>query len=110
MTGKELIFKALSDPARLRILDFLRKPGSGCCTFEGKVCACDIERELGLSQATISHHMKILVAAELVAATKLGRWMHYTIRPETFATAAAWFAERAAGTAAVPGPRGSVAA
>ncbi|MBU6156067.1 MAG: winged helix-turn-helix domain-containing protein [Alphaproteobacteria bacterium] len=110
MTSNDILFKALSDPARLRILDFLRKPGSDCCTFEGKVCACDIERELGLSQATISHHMKILVAAELVAATKLGRWMHYTIRPETFAATAAWFAERAAGTAPAPRPKGSVAA
>lgn len=110
MTGKEHIFKALSDPARLRILDFLRKPGSECCTFEGKVCACDIERELGLSQATISHHMKILVAAELVAATRLGRWMHYTLRPETFAATAAWFEVLAAASPHAAGPKGSVAA
>ena len=94
MSSTERIFKALSDPARLRILDFLQKPGSDCCTFEGKVCACDIERELGLSQATISHHMKILVAAELVAGKKLGRWMHYKVRGETFAAAAAWLAAR----------------
>jgi ArsR family transcriptional regulator len=110
MASKDILFKALSDPARLRILEFLRRPGADCCTFEGKVCACDIERELGLSQATISHHMKILVAAELVAATKLGRWMHYTIRPETFAMTAAWFAERAKGAEAAPGPAGGVAA
>ena len=92
----ELIFKALSDPARLRILDFLRTPGPDCCSVEGKVCACDIERVLGLSQATTSHHMKILVAAELVAATKRGRWMHYTLRPETFAATALWLEGRAA--------------
>jgi len=109
MTGKELIFKALGDPTRLRILDFLRKPGSNCCIFEGKVCACDIERELGLSQATISHHMKILVAAELVAATKLGRWMHYTLRPETFVATAAWFEILAAASLRTAGPTGGVA-
>ena len=110
MTSHELVFKALSDPARLRILSFLRKPGSECCTFEGKVCACDIERELGLSQATISHHMKILVAAELVAATKLGRWMHYRIRSETFAVAAAWLAAQAGQGSPSAGTRDSEAA
>ncbi len=110
MTAKELIFKALSDPARLRIVDFLRRPGSDCCTFEGKVCACDIERELGLSQATTSHHMKILVAAGLVSATKYGRWMHYQLRGETFAATAAWLASRVENAAPTPDAGRSVAA
>lgn len=110
MNETSCVFKALSDPARLRIIEFLRKPGSDCCAIEGKVCACDIERELGLSQATISHHMKILVAAEIVVATKLGRWMHYTIRPETFVATAAWLSDLAAGASATTSTKDSKAA
>jgi ArsR family transcriptional regulator len=47
--------KALADPARLKILEFLRKPDSQCCTFADRVCACDIESHLGLSQPATSH-------------------------------------------------------
>lgn len=90
MTDADRIFKAMGDPARVRILEFLRSPGAGCCTFEGQICACDIERILNLSQATISHHMKLLIDAGLVTATKRGRWMHYTLRTEAFTRTAAW--------------------
>ncbi len=90
MTDHDRIFKALSDPARLRILQFLRAPGAGCCTFKGLVCACDVERILGVSQATVSHHMKLLVEAGLVHSQKNGRWMHYTLRTETFSKAMSW--------------------
>lgn len=95
MIEKDRLFKALGDPVRLRILDFLRAPAAGCCTFEGQVCACDIERELGLSQATTSHHMKLLIDAGLVSATKRGRWMHYTLRSQAFTEAAGWLASYA---------------
>jgi len=90
MTKTDRIFKAMGDPARVRILEFLRNPGAGCCTFEGQICACDIEQLLNLSQATISHHMKLLIEAGLVTATKRGRWMHYTLRADVFARTAEW--------------------
>lgn len=90
MTETDRIFKAMGDPARVRILEFLRNPGAGCCTFEGRICACDVERTMSLSQATISHHMKLLIEAGLVTATKNGRWMHYTLRAEAFARTADW--------------------
>lgn len=77
--------KALADPARLRIVGFLRRPDTGCCVADDRVCACDIEQLLGLSQPAISHHMKILVQAGLVGAEKQGRWMYYRLRPEAFA-------------------------
>ena len=100
MIEPDRIFKALSDPARVRILEFLRAPGPDCCTFAGQICACDVERVLNLSQATISHHMKLLIDAGLVSATKRGRWMHYTLRAHVFDEAANWLKSYAAPAAA----------
>src|SRR6185436_16241318 len=75
------LFKALGDPTRLRILELLRASGKSCCELIGRdergLCACDIERAVGLSQAAVSHHMGILVRAGLVEAQKRGRWMYY---------------------------------
>jgi ArsR family transcriptional regulator, arsenate/arsenite/antimonite-responsive transcriptional repressor len=78
------ILKALADPVRLHILEFLRRPDPSRCSHEDWVCACDLEKSLGLAQPTISHHMKILVEAGLVASEKRGRWMYYELRPEAF--------------------------
>lgn len=77
-------FKALSDPARLKILDFLLEPDRSCCTHEEGVCACDVEGVLGLSQPTVSHHMKLLAQAGFITAEKRGRWAFYTINPDAF--------------------------
>lgn len=89
----DLVFKALADPARVKILEFLRRPAAECCSFADKVCGCDIETALGLAQATISHHMKCLQQAGLVSGEKHGRWMHYRIDCAAFARAADWLAE-----------------
>ena len=64
------VLKALSDRNRLLILDML-----SC----GEMCACDIMEGLELTQPTISHHMKILVRANLVKCKKQGKWMCYSI-------------------------------
>jgi len=76
-----LIFKALGDPMRLRILDLLKSRGKSCCDLiardERGLCACDIESAVGLSQAAVSHHMGLLRRAGLVDAEKRGRWMFY---------------------------------
>lgn len=80
------VFKALSDPARLKILAYLARHDSGpCCGLEEGVCACDLEAVTGLSQPTVSHHMKCLVSARLVIGEKRGRWMYYRIDPQGFA-------------------------
>ena len=75
------VFKALSDPTRLKILDLLKSSGKSCCDLitreERGLCACDIERAVGLSQAAISHHMDLLRRAGLVVGQKRGRWMFY---------------------------------
>jgi ArsR family transcriptional regulator len=71
--------KALADPARLAIIEFLRAPRADCCSRGDGVCACDLEGVLELSQPTVSHHMKVLVTAGLVRAEKRGRWVYYEL-------------------------------
>lgn len=92
MSQPERIFKALGDPARIKILRFLQRPDVTCCVMDGCVCACDVERVLGVAQATVSHHMKLLVDAGLVRAEKRGRWMLYSIEAAAFAEIVTWLA------------------
>ena len=69
--------KAISDPARLTILECLKNPRCCALDLDKGMCACDIESQLELSQPTISHHMKVLREAGLVDAEKVGQWMWY---------------------------------
>ena len=77
-----IVCKALGDPTRLKILDLLRTKGRSCCDLIGRdergLCACDVESAVGLSQASVSHHMGLLRRAGLVKAEKRGRWMYYS--------------------------------
>jgi ArsR family transcriptional regulator len=82
-------FRALGDPVRLRILRFLLGQEGAS---PGQVCACDIINLLGLSQPTVSHHMRILAEAGLVSARKQGRWMFYAVESRRFAALAAQLA------------------
>ena len=88
LTADADAFKALGDPIRLRIMQFLLDQGGVCCATPGQVCACDIIALLGLSQPAVSHHMRLLTAAGLVTAAKAGRWMHYSADPARFAALA----------------------
>lgn len=65
-----VVFKALSDENRLRILQLLTT---------GEKCACKLLEEIQVTQPTMSHHMKILCDAGLVTGRKEGKWMHYSI-------------------------------
>jgi ArsR family transcriptional regulator len=76
------VFRALGDEHRLEILAFLANPDAACCANDDGVCACDIQSKLGLAQATVSYHMKVLQQAGLVNAEKRGRWVYYALRPE----------------------------
>lgn len=67
--------KALSDPNRLLIIDYLK---------EGERCACKILEQLQISQPTLSHHMKILSESDLIHCRKDGKWMHYSLNHEKF--------------------------
>ncbi|WP_313816899.1 metalloregulator ArsR/SmtB family transcription factor [Citricoccus sp.] len=73
------IFKALADPVRLRLLSHVAAQGCEA------VCACDLTADLGISQSTVSHHMKKLVDAGLLTREQRGKWAHYTVVPEAFA-------------------------
>jgi ArsR family transcriptional regulator len=73
------IFKALADEGRLRILEFLATGDATCCSTGEGICGCDVEAAVGLSQPTVSHHMKVLVEAGLVRAEKRGRWTYYEV-------------------------------
>ncbi len=76
--------KALADPVRLTILEFLLNPIQTCCIQDEGVCACDFENVLGLAQPTVSHHLKLLVQAGFVNAKKRGRWVYYDLNREAF--------------------------
>jgi ArsR family transcriptional regulator, arsenate/arsenite/antimonite-responsive transcriptional repressor len=69
-------FAALADPIRLRLLSFIAS------STEDEVCACDLVVPSGRSQPTVSHHMKILVDAGLVAREKRGLWVWYRLVPD----------------------------
>jgi len=81
--------KVLADPARLKILKFLREPIQTCCSREDGVCACDLETFLDLAQPTVSHHLKQLVLAGFVRAERRGRWTYYELEPDRFREIAA---------------------
>jgi ArsR family transcriptional regulator len=72
-----LALKALADPVRLSILEFLWDPASNDFRREGGICAGDVVDFLGVSQPTVSHHMKILEEAGLVEADKRGKRVYY---------------------------------
>ena len=65
-----IIFKALCDENRIRILKLLRT---------GEKCGCRLLEELNVTQPTLSHHMKILCDSGIVVGRKEGKWMHYSI-------------------------------
>jgi len=69
--------KALADPVRLQVLEFLWGPAAEEFRGEEGICAKDVERFLGVTQPTVSYHMKILVGAGLVRAEKRGQRVYY---------------------------------
>lgn len=70
VTAVDEMFRAFSDPTRLRILNLLRP---------GELCVCDLVRVIGAPQPTISRHLAYLRSAQLVVARKDGLWMHYRL-------------------------------
>lgn len=64
--------KALADEHRLLALSLLRR--------RGELCACEIQAATGLTHATVSHHMSVLVDAGFVVVRRQGKWMYYRLR------------------------------
>jgi len=67
------LFKALGDPARVRIVNLL-------ATASGPVCICDLIGPVGLSQPTVSHHMKKLLDAGFVEREQRGKWAFFSLK------------------------------
>ena len=75
------IFKAMSDENRLKILDLL---------LERPYNASELLEEMDFGQSTLSHHMKILINAEVIKARKSGKWIIYSLHRETFEQMIEW--------------------
>lgn len=71
-----LIFKALSDPLRLQLLQAIHQ--------KERVCVCKLTEKFGKSQSKLSYHLKMLLDAKLIDVFPEGRWNFYSIRMETF--------------------------
>src|SRR5918998_980614 len=77
------IAKALGDPIRLQLVDVLRK-------HAGKVCVCELVPLFGLSQPTVSHHLKVLRDAGIVGSVRRGLWAYYYVRPGALEEFGVW--------------------
>ena len=69
------MFKALGDPTRVKLLSMI------AAAEGGEACICDMTEPVGLSQPTVSHHMKLLVEAGLATRERRGRWAYYRVVP-----------------------------
>jgi ArsR family transcriptional regulator, arsenate/arsenite/antimonite-responsive transcriptional repressor len=76
------LFKALSDPARVKIVNVLARTPE-------PVCACEFEPALGLSQPTVSHHLKKLTEAGLLEREQRGKWAYFSLRRDAIEKLAA---------------------
>ena len=67
------VFKALSDPTRVRLVSLI------AASDGAEACVCDLTAPVGLSQPTVSHHLKQLVDAGLLTREQRGRWAYYRV-------------------------------
>jgi ArsR family transcriptional regulator len=72
-------FRAVADPARLRLLSLI------AAQPDAEACVCHLQKPLGLSQPTVSHHLKLLHEAGLLSRERRGSWVYYRIVPERLA-------------------------
>ena len=76
------LFKALGDPARVRIVNLIAQAGEA-------VCACEFNESLDLAQPTVSHHLKKLTDAGLLEREQRGKWAYFSLRRGAVETLAA---------------------
>ena len=69
--------KVIADPARLRLLSLIQAQP------DGEACVCHLQEPLGLSQPTVSHHLKIMVDAGLLEREQRGRWAYFSVIHES---------------------------
>jgi ArsR family transcriptional regulator len=77
------MLKALADPVRLRLVSMVAAHEGG------EACVCELTEPLGLTQPTISHHLKILVDAGIFTRDKRGVWAYYALVPSALDALAA---------------------
>ncbi|MBF6270747.1 ArsR/SmtB family transcription factor [Nocardia farcinica] len=70
------VFKALSDPVRLRLLSVVASRANQ------EACVCDLSEGIDVSQPTISHHLKVLREAGLLTSERRASWVYYRVVPE----------------------------
>jgi ArsR family transcriptional regulator len=80
-----VVLKAIAVPARLRLLSMIYARGGG------EACVCELTEPLGLTQPTVSHHLKVLVDAGLISRDKRGVWAYYRPVPGALDALAAVF-------------------
>ena len=73
--GLAQVFKALGDPVRLRLLSLIGAHQGG------EVCVCELTDAFNLTQPTISHHLKVLREAGIIASERRGTWVYYRLEP-----------------------------
>lgn len=77
------VLKAVADPVRLQLLALIRAGG--------EACACDLVEPVGLSQPTVSHHLKVLTEAGLIRREQRGQWAWFHAEPDRLADLARLF-------------------
>ena len=82
-------FHALSDPTRLQIIE---------CLGTGEQCVCDLTERLEAAQSRLSFHLKTLKDAGLLNDRREGRWVYYSLNPETVDELHEWLASLKDGT------------
>jgi ArsR family transcriptional regulator len=73
------VLKAIAEPTRLQLLSLV------AAHADGEACICDLTDPVRLTQPTVSHHMKVLVDAGLLAREQRGKWAFYRLVPDAFA-------------------------
>ena len=73
--GLALVFKALGDPVRLRLVSLIGAHQGG------EVCVCELTEAFELTQPTISHHLKVLREAGIITSERRGTWVYYRLEP-----------------------------
>ena len=74
-----MLFKALGDPTRVRLMSIV------AASADQEACVCDLTEPVGLSQPTVSHHLKILMDAGFLTRSKRGTWAYYRLVPGALA-------------------------
>ena len=72
----------MADPVRLRLISLV------AAHADAEACVCDLTDPVGLSQPTVSHHLKVLVDAGIFTREQRGRWAYYRLVPDTLSSIA----------------------